>query len=228
MILGSYDEVKAIINGNLEKKYNPLQPRGDHGRWTHGGGGEASHSDFGSGTLAGSFEHINAIEDLGRRAGAGTAPGVRQNGSSTMETALHNVAQAVGRRDMRSARAHLESADWANTHEANGAYTNDLAALRSQLDNVPAAATGWQGRIVNPVSSAAEHPGTFVSTGAVPFDPTAHAMDIPVPGRKNMTYPVGPSNAENWVTGYGEARQMIASAKAEEYIRRAEHLTSGA
>ena len=147
---------------------------------------------FGAGLLPGSFEHINAIEDLAGRAGAGSGdPGRR---SPTMRTALHNVARAVGGRDMRRARVHLDAARWANQREAGGYYSRDLRDLRRQLEHVPAGVTGWEGKIKNPLTPAGQHPGKYLPSLSLrpPAHPAGGARQTAYQAYSNATELAGP------------------------------------
>jgi hypothetical protein len=133
---------------------------------------------FGGGTEPGSFEHIRAIQELGDQAANPTGdPGHR---SPTMQSSLHNVAKSVATRDMAGARIHLQSAKWANRHEAGSLWTRELAALEKQLSHVPAGATGFQSRrSAGPLSSRGQHQGSYVSTGSLPSDVTKGALAMP-------------------------------------------------
>jgi hypothetical protein len=132
---------------------------------------------FGAGLEPGSFEHINAINDLADQAGHLTGdPG---HSSPTMQNALHNLARSVAMRDMKGARIHLDSAKWANQHEAGGLWTRDLANLESQLGRVPKQATGFRSRRVSPLSPRGQHPGRYVSASGIVADPTKNALHIP-------------------------------------------------
>jgi hypothetical protein len=172
--------------------YNPSQPRDTHGRWAsvhasyHVGrtgprqdaegkfrspGYGARHGNFGASYTPGSLDHIRAIWDLGTEAGSRT-----ENRSPTMRNALHNVARAVTRRDMRAARAHLAEAKVANRREALGVYTNDLRALEDQLDRVPRTVGNWMEQ-ADPLTYQGQHLGRYVDRtgGSPPFNPTAGA-----------------------------------------------------
>jgi hypothetical protein len=131
---------------------------------------------FAAGLQPGSFEHLRAIEDLGAKAvSSDTAPG---NRSTTLQTALHNLAHSLAGRDMKSARIHLEVAKQANVTEASGMWTRDLAELEKQMDRVPKQATGWRERTYSPISRRAAHPGHYVGT-RLPSNPTRGALHIP-------------------------------------------------
>jgi hypothetical protein len=132
---------------------------------------------FGAGLQPGSFEHLRAIENLGGL--AGSSSGDPAHSSPTMQTALHNLAQSVARRDMASARVHLASAEWGNKHEAGGQWTRDLARLRDQLGHVPKQETGFRQPFYNPVSVRAQHPGQYVSPGGIVANPTQGATVVP-------------------------------------------------
>jgi hypothetical protein len=149
------------------KLANPLELAGPHG-YVHGWVkvGAPDPQAFGAGTQPGSFEHIRAIDDLANRVGSEIdSPG---HASSTMQAALHNVAKAVAERNMPAALIHLGMAEQANRREAGRAWTRELATLRKQLSQVPGTETGWQGKIINPLSPAGQHPGRFVPSGALP------------------------------------------------------------
>ena len=168
---------------------------------------------FGAGLLAGSFEHIRAIEDLAERAGAGSDdPGRR---SPTMRTALNNVAKAVGGRDMRRARVHLDAARWANQREAGGYYSRDLRDLRRQLELVPPGVTGWEGKIRNPLSPAGQHPGRFRPTSSIrpPAHPTAGVRQVSYQAYSNATELAGPYRYKHgWIRlldSMGRATQAV-------------------
>jgi hypothetical protein len=143
---------------NVDLAFNIHQARDRHGRWT-GTGAETSQF-FGSGTHPGSFEHLAAIEDLGRRAASQTTDPASQ--SPTMQSALHNVAKSLAERDITGARAHMVSAHWANKHEANGMWDRELADLDKQIGMVPPQRTGWKNRRTNPLMH--QHPGKMVPT----------------------------------------------------------------
>ena len=153
----------------------------EHGwRYVGGPGLPPPRTPYAGSTKPGSFEHLNAIEDLGRQAAA--SPGDPGHASPTMAAALHNMARAVARRDMDSARIHLAAARSANRTEAGGKWSHELNDLSHQLGNVPGHATGWENRQeLNPLFPEAQHPGTYLPTsdivpGGVPANPTAGAM----------------------------------------------------
>jgi hypothetical protein len=166
----------------LAEALNKVGPHGyTHGWHYVGGPGLAPpRSPYAASTSPGSFEHLNAMEELGRQAAAST--GDPEHMSPTMAAALHNMARAVARRDMDSARTHLAAARSANRTEAGGKWSHELNDLGRQLGSVPPGATGWENRQeLNPLSPEAQHPGTYLPTrdvlpGGVPADPTQGAM----------------------------------------------------
>jgi hypothetical protein len=186
----------ALANGRqqvIELRYNPRQPRDTHGRWSsiHASyhaqegvrrpGHGAQHGNFGAAYEPGSLDHIRAIWDLGTEAGSRS-----ENRSPTMRNALHNMARAVTRRDIRSARGHLAEARAANLREAQGFYTNDLDAIDDQLSRVPKTAGDWM-KQANPLSYAGQHIGRYADRvgGQLPFNPTEGAY--PRGARERLT-----------------------------------------
>jgi hypothetical protein len=131
---------------------------------------------FGHDVRPGSFEHINAIQELADKAGMGPI-GDPAHSSSVVSASLHNVARSVARRDIAQAKVHMKAAAWGNKHEAGGYWGKELAELSKQLDKVPAGATGFQNRRSTPGAATKryQHPGTYVPTGDVPADPTKGA-----------------------------------------------------
>ena len=150
----------VLTSNVMDLAFNPLQPRDSHGRWT-GGPGESSQY-FAPGLHPGSFEHLAAIEDLGRRAATQITQASSQ--SPTMRNALHNVAAALARRDIASARIHMQSAHWANRNEAHGMWNRELADLDKQIGMVPKQETGFRSERLNPLSTREQHPGRMRTT----------------------------------------------------------------
>jgi hypothetical protein len=150
--------------------FNPGQPRDGEGKWVKAGFG-SQHGEFGSRFTPGSKDHARAIWELGDE--AGSRP---DNRSTTMRDALHNLARAMTRRDMRAAHAHLAEAKIANRRDTGGNYTYDLRAIEDQLSRVPKGVGEWMPQ-PSPLSRAGQHPGVYVDrTGGPVFNPTAGAM----------------------------------------------------
>jgi hypothetical protein len=169
----SHSKAQAVLARarNLATPLDLVGPKGYIHGWI-----KVDPTKFAAGLQPGSFEHLRAIEDLGAKAvSSDTAPG---NRSTTLQTALHNLAHSLAGRDMKSARIHLEVAKQANVTEASGMWTRDLAELEKQMDRVPKQATGWRERTYSPISRRAAHPGHYVGT-RLPSNPTRGALRIP-------------------------------------------------
>jgi hypothetical protein len=156
----------------VDSEIELVGPKGYIHGWIKVGGG-----GFAQGLQPGSDEHLRAIVDPGDR--AANPPGDPAHRSPTMQTALHNLARSVAARDMKSAQIHLQSAKWANKHEAGGLFTRDLAELETQLPKVPRGVSR-KSASVSPLSSRGQHPGRYVDNrGGIVADPTAGALRIP-------------------------------------------------
>jgi hypothetical protein len=166
---------------------------------------DAATGPFGKGTKPGSFEHLRAIADLADR--AGNRIGDPAHNSPTMQTALHNLARSVAARDMAAAKAHLESAQWGNMHEAGGSWTRELASLGEQLGKVPQGVSSFNARAYNPLSPRSQHLGKYVSGHGVPANPTAGALNIPA---IEFSAETGALSVTDWVEVYGIAIELSA------------------
>ncbi|HYK70446.1 MAG TPA: hypothetical protein VEV45_21050 [Streptosporangiaceae bacterium] len=203
----------AGLASELEDALRILELVGPHG-YVHGWIKVGATGVFAPGTLPGSFEHIRAIEDFAER--AGISSGDPAHASPTMRNALHNVASAVGGRDMHRARIHLDMARWANVHEAGGKHTRELADLNRQLRRVPPGVTGWEGKIKNPLHESMQHPGSIQSSIRPPAHPTAgaqRAQYIGYAGDHDAIELVGPKGfVHGWIRESGESVRALTKA----------------
>jgi hypothetical protein len=147
--------VQAAGDGRAVELFNPMQPRGAHGRWVHAGAASVSISKIAGVHGAGSFHHARFMDRY-----ADTQ--LRNPDSKRL---LKMATRAMVRRDFEAAQRHLAGARWHDANFEDGAHLADLDEMaRGVAEASRKPALGGRLYLRHPssaVTPGGQHPGEY-------------------------------------------------------------------